>query len=144
MTSYDLRAQTISLLASERGLAPEVLRGSDRLLQDLGMDGDDAVEFFESVHRQFGTDLSHLYENWSAHFGAEAAPWFWFIAIFVGGVVPLSAGAAGLQWFWAFSLCSISAAASIWLTWKMGNRLRPITVDDLVAAVEAGRWPLKE
>lgn len=42
----DLEAQVVALLANERGIAPARLQRSDRLLHDLGIDGDDAVDFF--------------------------------------------------------------------------------------------------
>lgn len=44
---------------------------SHRLVQDLGMDGDDTVDFFNNVHERFHTDLTHLHEHWSEHFGRE-------------------------------------------------------------------------
>lgn len=54
----DHPSEVIELVAHERGLARERVHLSQRLLQDLGMDGDDAVDCFNSVHEQFGTDLT--------------------------------------------------------------------------------------
>jgi acyl carrier protein len=36
---------------------------------DVGMDGDDAAEFFEAYLQEFGVDLSSL--RWDRHFGPE-------------------------------------------------------------------------
>jgi hypothetical protein len=46
-----------------------------RLAADLGLDGDEAEEFFEAFRKQFAVDLSAL--EWDRHFGPEAAfmPW---------------------------------------------------------------------
>lgn len=57
MTRHDLQSEVIDLVAHERGLPPDKVNLSDRLLQDLGIDGDDAVDFFISVRDRFGTDL---------------------------------------------------------------------------------------
>src|SRR3954454_17627807 len=95
MASRDHQSEVIDLLAHERGLTSDKVHLSDRLLQDLGMDGDDAVDFFNSVNEQFGTDLTHLHEHWSGHFGPEGfSCWNGLVIIpaaFIGGVV---AGAA--------------------------------------------------
>jgi hypothetical protein len=70
MASRNYESEVKAILANERGLSPERLQLSDRLLQDLGMDGD-AVDFFNGVHERFGTDLTNLHEHWSEHFGPE-------------------------------------------------------------------------
>jgi len=59
MSISDHSYEVIDLLAHERGLTRDKFNPSDRLLHDLGMDGDDAVDFFNSVHERFGTDLTH-------------------------------------------------------------------------------------
>jgi acyl carrier protein len=91
MASRDYQSEVIDLLAHERGLARAKVQLSDRLLQDLGMDGDDAVDFFNSLHERFGTDLTHLHEHWSEHFGAEGfSCWNGLVIIpaaVIGGVV---------------------------------------------------------
>ena len=42
-----------------------------RLAQDLGMDGEDAVEFFDEFQRDFGIDLTDLHMHWNQHFSPE-------------------------------------------------------------------------
>ena len=46
-----------------------------RLCEDLGMDGDDAWDFFQRFAREFGVDLSTM--QWRRHFGAEGVISFW-------------------------------------------------------------------
>jgi len=58
MASRDHQSEVIDLVADERGLPRQRVQLSHRLLQDLGMDGDDAVDFFNLVHERFGTDLT--------------------------------------------------------------------------------------
>jgi hypothetical protein len=42
-------------------------RSSSRLSQHLGIEGDDAVEFFVAVQEKFGTDLTALHQQWPDH-----------------------------------------------------------------------------
>ena len=42
-----------------------------RLFHDLGLDGDDAVEFFEVFEREFAVDLSGM--DWNQHIEPESA-----------------------------------------------------------------------
>jgi acyl carrier protein len=44
------------------------LNAATRLAQDLGMDGEDAVEFFDDFQQDFGIDLEDLYLHWDQHF----------------------------------------------------------------------------
>lgn len=144
VASRDLKSEVLDLVAHERGLSPEKVHMSDRLLQDLGMDGDDAVDFFNSVHERFGTDLTHLHEHWSQHFGPEGfSCWNGLVIIpaaVIGGAV---AGAADLSTFWAFAITVALLAVWLWAMWLWGppDRMVPVTVGEVVTAVEAGAWP---
>ena len=71
MAAASLEAQVIQLVAEAADVKPETVHLTTRLLDDLGMDGDDAVEFFNRVHEQFGTDLTNLHSHWREHFGPE-------------------------------------------------------------------------
>jgi hypothetical protein len=144
VTSLNLEREIIDLVAAERGLPREKVKLSNRLLQDLGMDGDDAVDFFISVHDRFGTDLTHLQQNWSEHFGPEGfSLWNGLVIIpaaIIGGLV---AGFAGLSTFWGILVTLASLAALLWVMrlWAPPDRMVPVTVQEVVAAVEAGAWP---
>ncbi len=144
MQSRDRQSEIIDLIAHERGLPRKRVHLSDRLLHDLGMDGDDAVDFFNSVHERFGTDLTHLHEHWSEHFGPEGLSCWYGLAIIpaavIGGAV---AGTSGLSAFGGFVITVALLAAALWASrrWGPADRTVPITVGEVVAAVEVGAWP---
>ena len=144
MASRDHQSEVIDLVAHERGLSREKVHLSDRLLQDLGMDGDDAVDFFNSVHERFATDLTHLHDHWNEHFGPEGfSCWIGLVMItaaVIGGAV---AGVAGLSTFWGVAITVFVLAAWLWAMrrWGPPDRMVPITVAEVVNAAEAGAWP---
>jgi hypothetical protein len=144
MAGRDYKSEVMDILADEHGLPREKLQLSDRLLQDLGMDGDDAVDFFNGLHERFGTDLTHLHEHWTEHFGPEGfSCWNGLIimpAAVIGGLV---AAFAGLSTFWGVAIAVSLLAAWLWVMrrWGPPDKMVPITVEEVVAAVEAGGWP---
>ena len=144
MASRDCQSEVMDLLAHERGLPREKVELSARLVQDLGMDGDDAVDFFNSLHERFGTDLAYLHEHWSEHFGPEGfSCWNGLVIIpaaVIGGVV---AGVVGLSTYWGVAITVALLAASLWVMrrWGPADKMVPVTVQEVVAAVEAGSWP---
>jgi acyl carrier protein len=143
MASLDHQSEIVDILAKKTGLSRETLHLSDRLVQDLGIDGDDAVELFDSLHQRFGTDLTHLHEHWSDHFGPEFSCLNVLIVVpaaALGGVV---AALANLSAFWAIAITLALVATWHWAVRRRGatDRLIPVTIRDLVAAVEAGAWP---
>jgi len=148
MAGPNLEGDVIDLVADATGVAREKVRLSDRLLQDIGMDGDDAVDFFNRVHERFGTNLKSLHERWSEHFRPEGFS-CWnglFIAPFVviGAVI---GDFVGPSKFWSYVIAFTVAAALLaaWLRvmrrWGPPDRMVPVTVQDVVEAVEAGAWP---
>jgi Protein of unknown function (DUF1493) len=52
----------------------EKLRLTATLSGDLGMEGDDAVEFFEKFGTEFAVDLSDLHRDWKFYFFSEGVP----------------------------------------------------------------------
>ena len=78
----DLDNRIHSLVAEVRGELPRNLTPDTRLAEDLGMDGLDAVEFFEKFQAMFQVDLTAM--RWDRHFGGEGCnpfavflPSFW-------------------------------------------------------------------
>ena len=63
--------EVFDFVAGELRIKREKLNPSDRLLVDLGMDGDDAAEFFDLFEKKFVVDLTYLQEHWSEYFGPE-------------------------------------------------------------------------
>jgi acyl carrier protein len=134
--------EIIDRLARERGLPREKIRLSDRLLQDIGLDGDDAVNFFVSLQDRFGTDLTQLREHWSEHFRSERTLiWAAVVPIPSFIVAVLVAGFTGSKvWGGAAGLALAAIVAGIMLRRPAADTMVPITVEDVVAAAEAGTW----
>lgn len=107
------------------------------------MDGDDAVDFFNSLHEQFGTDLSHLQEHWSEHFGSEGFSWqAGFVIVVAAAIGAVITGVSDLSTVWGIAITISLLAAWLWVMrrWGAPDRMVPITVGEVVAAVEAGTW----
>lgn len=146
MPASDITADVLAILADNRGRPAQELKLDDRLLHDLGMDGDDAAEFFDRVHKQFGTDMSALDERWSKHFNDEGiapvgAGLMW-VAL-AAGVGALGAEVASLSPLWGGLVFAAVAFGGrlAWTRWGPPDPMIAITVREVVAAVEAGAWP---
>lgn len=150
MSAENVEAQVIELVVKMTDVPPERVTLTTRLLDDLGIDGDDAVELFHGVHERFGTDLTHLYEKWSEHFGPEGMPLSAGLVIIAAGVAggvvfallnaPIGDVGAGVA---AVVAAAAVVVASIWIGRKAGfiEDVTPITVGEVFRAVEAGTWP---
>jgi hypothetical protein len=143
MAAASVQHDIIDLVAEERGLAPEKVKLHSELL-DLGMDGDDAVEFFKQFEERYDVDLTPLYEHWGAHFGPEgfgsptSCAVMFLLLIFPLPLIPL-----GIHPFWVWGV--EIAALLLWRSLRpppSDDRAIPITVQDLVIAAEMKRWPL--
>ena len=99
-------------VAAERGVTATRVTPQSTLFGDLGLDGDDAYEFFVAFKEQFDVDLKDL--DLDRHFGPEGMyPWtplYWIILALRSGTPEVKA------------------------------RKEPITVADLVNAAAAGYW----
>lgn len=131
----------LGMLATERGVRRERIHQDARLLHDLGMDGDDAVDFFRQVHDRFGTDFSELYREWDRYFGPEVLP-NWAMASI--SVPALAVGFIFGDWLalpvWGGFAIVIVVFALVWGIYARLRRPLPLTVEDLLAAVCRGRW----
>jgi len=54
---------TIYVIAHAAGLSAASVTPGTRLLQDIRMDGDDAVDFFKTFEKKFNVDLVRLWEH---------------------------------------------------------------------------------
>jgi len=88
----DLEGEVTALIADETCIPLARIHGESRLLQDLGIDGDDGTELLTAFATRFGVDLEGFHPG--RHFGPEGLwPWFlfsWAIAWLRG--VPLDSG----------------------------------------------------
>lgn len=137
----ELAEQVTAMVAEAVEVSAAGLSPASRLLEDLGMDGDDAVEFFQAFEARFSPDLAPLYRNWSRHFGPEGLGFSdiranWAV---VGALGVFVAAGAGLLPVWS------AGPGVVGLGSAQGRKHRPhlaITIGDLMAAAESGRWPL--
>jgi len=76
--------ELLSFLASELRVDRSRLKGTTRLQQDLGVDGEDGEGLLLAFSKSFAVDLSGL--DLSRHFGPEAGPnpivWLWWLLTF--------------------------------------------------------------
>jgi hypothetical protein len=62
----ELEEQITAFIVEETGRKRKRVLLASRLAQDIGMDGDDAVEFFKKFGEKFHVDLTALYGHWGA------------------------------------------------------------------------------
>ena len=55
-----LQERVLAFVSEQTGVKPERIRPATTLSRDLGIEGDDAVEFFERFHTKFAVDLQEL------------------------------------------------------------------------------------
>jgi acyl carrier protein len=67
----DIEQTILRFVAEETGYNPKRLALDSRLAQDIGVDGDDAVELLQKFEKIFEVDLTSLYDHWDQHFGPE-------------------------------------------------------------------------
>ena len=147
----DIEEGVLRSVSKERGIRLAKLKLSDRLRVDLGMDGTDAVEFFESFAAEFNVDCSELQNCWNDYFGPEAAPWLpGTKPIFIAGSMALGILIAILfprLHFWAVCLLVLGIWIVVLSAWAQINTLRErknptsrqITIAQLVEAAAIKR-----
>jgi hypothetical protein len=137
-----LEAQVRDYIAAMAEVKPEKVQLATRLLDDLGIDGDDAVELFKGLHERFGTDFAPLYERWGDHFGPEdigcATALVFLPGLGVGGIIGTNFGALP-----GIAVAAALVALSLWLAPKLGlgPDIKPITVAEVIEAVKTRSWP---
>ena len=140
-----IEERVFEFVASETGVRRRKLKLSTRLREDIRMDGDDAVEFFQAFATMFDADLSPLWNNWNGHFGPEAASRWPSIRALIAAVLVAVLGGSAIP---GIPMWALPAAAFV--MWFGLSRLqiaggadpdmKPITIQDLVDAAMARRW----
>ena len=139
-----------ALIVRIAGVRPDEITPDARLLHDMGIDGDDAVELFAAFETQFTVDLQPLYQHWARHFGPEGLPLkdglkFMSGALPIMLIVVFGGVRAGLP-EWAVMTLAF-AAVVVWVvplrSWPWKTRpMIGIAVRDLCQAAATGRWPI--
>jgi hypothetical protein len=147
----DIEERVLRLVSEELSIKLSKLKLSDRLRVDLGMDGTDAVEFFESFAAGFNVDCAELQDRWGDYFGPEAAPWLpGANAIFLAGSVVLAILIAVLfprLHFWTVCLLVLGIWIVVLSAWAQLNTVRErknptsqqITIAQLIEAATTKR-----
>lgn len=127
--------------AQHLGVKRSKLSTATRLNRDLGMDGDDAVEFFKDFAAEFQVNLDDLYARWDQHFGPEGGPSFGFLVILVACIITGFWLRDRFGWLpaWAWGIALILAVILAYQFW-FAKKMLPITVGDLVESARSGRW----
>jgi hypothetical protein len=126
------------------------------LRSDLGMDGDDAVQFFEAYAKRFDVELSSLNARWHEYFDIEPPrssprePIAWLVLLAVW--LPLMFGANAALGItlpaWAVALggalmLAVWRYVEYWPLWGIlpPRPRREVSVLDLVEAARSKGWP---
>ncbi len=145
---YDLlELRVLAFTARQRGITVEKVDLLSRLREDLGLDGDDAVEFFEAFHQEFDVNLDGLRgKRWKRHFAparqpAAAARVAAFILLTLFLSASIMSGYLGWTalWLLVFAAMWLFGSQAWPISWLWPATV-PITVQDLVDAAAAGRW----
>jgi hypothetical protein len=139
-----LEERVYSLVAEERGMPREELSAGKTLSYDLGMEGDDAVEFFENFERQFNVDLTNLWLNWNRYFAPEGvAPQTALVVLGPGALIGLGLGQAfpRLSTWLCFGFGMVLWVVPFYYFVHRRSRDFPqISVQDLIDCAKAGHW----
>lgn len=140
-----LQQQVLEFTTLQLNLKPRQATLDARLLHDLGLTGSPARRFIRAFSQEFNVNCDALLdrEEWNRHFGRERfprrLPIFLSVTLLVTAMI--LGGQLDPQWLW------LVVAVGIWLArskaWPMGrgrSDMLPVTILDLIAAVEEGEW----
>lgn len=123
------------------GVKREKLSPDTSLNDELGMAGEDAVEFFDDFGVEFKVDLDDLHIRWDQHFVPEGGLSYSFLVILTLCIVSGAGlrGLIGLLPSWAWSIALIGIVILVHNSW-FAEKLIPVTMADLVDSARSGRW----
>ena len=135
----------LAFVAKELGEDMRKLRLETTLQGDLGMEGDDAVEFFQAFQKEFGVDLGRLWTDWHCYFLPEGMSIETGLILFVPGTVLSLLLTKYIPQIssWLCFLIGFFLWLVVCLAWGRlfsGPGLAQITIHDLVECVKSGSW----
>jgi hypothetical protein len=141
----ELHARILALVSWTTGVKSEKLQLGTTLSRDLGMEGDDAVEFFEKFGADFAVDLTDLFRDWKFYFSSEGVPLTTALLVVIPAVVLalfLERFFPYLQGMVAFGISALLWLAALvqWSRWRYKNRTAQIAIEDLVQSASSGKW----
>jgi acyl carrier protein len=137
-----IEERVYALVAKERGVKREKLTPNSTLSHDLGMEGDDAVEFFEKFAKEFSVDLKRLGEDWKAYFSAEGMGLGGLLLLVVPSAlcaVILGLAFASLPAWLCGTIGIVSWMAAIYY-WQKMHPGPQISIQDLIECARVGVW----
>jgi hypothetical protein len=139
-----LEDHVLDFTAQQWCVRRQKLSTNTQLAQNLGMAGDDAVEFFEKFGKEFRVNLEDLETRWDRHFFPQGGggPSLEAIAVIC---LCVTAGCllrhyVGILPAWGWGIGLIILAIVIDKRWFLKDTMVPSTVVDLVDSVRSGRW----
>ena len=78
-----VQKRIVSFVSEFTGVRIQELTLASCLNREIGIDGDDAVDFFKAYADTFGVDLEELRLHWDQHFGPEGTSLSTMLVIFV-------------------------------------------------------------
>jgi hypothetical protein len=137
--------RVFALISDFHGVKRSKMFLHSTLSHDLGMEGDDAVEFFQEFQKEFAVDLRTLWEDWYCYFTREGMPLATGLSIFVPTVMVGFLLNRLLPQIPVWLCCALGFVLSIFamFCWGrfVGKAPEPqITVQDLVDCAHAGKW----
>jgi hypothetical protein len=146
----DLEGQVVALVVEETHINAKKVHLDSRLSEDIGMESDDAVEFFEKFSEKFHVDLTVLGDHWDQHFLPEGVGVSSLGCMVVIGVGVVAGGLLhqAFKWIPDWMAMIVLVALFCWIYgWIYGklfgepqNEKISITVRDLVEAASSCKW----
>jgi acyl carrier protein len=121
------------------------ITAAQSLQDDLGIDGDDAVELFADFAERFEVDLSSLHSHWPEHFGPEGIPLriglLWMLVM----APPMLLG----RWVGLPQWAALMIGVAVWIvwigplrSWPLKSDIHLLTVATLFEAAATKCWPV--
>jgi len=138
-----LEARILDFVAEELVVDRKKLKLSSAIVQDLRVDGDDAMDFFEAFQKEFTVDLQPLWASWNRYFHPERHRRNWqvvvvFLASLALGMIIHSFVGVLPWWTWTLAFLGVSMFKIVPLV--AGPDLPAIRLQDLLNAARVGRW----
>jgi Protein of unknown function (DUF1493) len=143
--SDSVEDRVYALVTEECGIGREKLTPNTSLSCDLGMEGDDDVEFFKKFSLEFSLDLKALGEDWRHYFATEGVPIGTALLVVIPGSI-ISIGLIRIfsrlpDWIcFIFSFSLWLVGFGFWSRWRNKHRDPQITIQDLIDSVRVGTW----
>lgn len=140
----EIEERIVAFIAAELGIKPNCVALTSRISQDLGCDGDDAVELCEKFGEKFHVDLTALGKHWDEHFLPEGGLTSLGPLILIGVCVVLGGFVHEvIRWIPVWASTIVLTAISFWVYGRFfseRDEKKPVTIQDLVDAARSGKW----